>query len=593
MLELKHIYKKFQDRVILDDISIQFPDTGFIGIQGSSGCGKSTLLYIIGLLDSDYQGEIFYNHEKIENREIFVRNNISYMMQNKDVIASLHVRENIELACMVSEIAYSRNDLKKIVIQLGIEQLMNSFPSQLSGGQLKRVSIAKALLKRSPIILCDEPTGALHVDQAQEVMELLKKISQDSLVIIVSHDVGLLKEYCDSILTLKNGQLKGKMKKSHQQIDQVKKHRYIPLWIYPIRQLLYQRNKLMFLFLFQWIVIVAFFLIVTVMNGVFDEIHQSEIHSVKANIMSVEKKDGTLFQELINNEHIADVHYGTNLEQVVLKSQDKELACTLEYLPMQQDHIQLSQGRMPRSGNEMIVSMALYRTLENKENIHFIYQDKNIEMVIVGVLEDNLFSTQEAYCLLSINDQFAEFNDKRSLLVEAKNNHSRELYQSLSNHYIVFSDVIERVDNYQSILSLAKMIAYVFVGVSFIISLILIAIVESIIYLERQHDVAYLLSLGLSKRRLFLLSFVEASLMGIVMASGGCLLSVVVYYYMNNVYQLYTHFHIQLVLKKIIFHRYDIFGVIILSYMLMTMIGSLLPMQRMMKTNMIDVLREE
>lgn len=81
--------------------------------------------------------------------------------------------------------------------------------------------------------------------------------------------------------------------------------------------------------------------------------------------------------------------------------------------------------------------------------------------------------------------------------------------------------------------------------------------------------------------------------MGIIMASGGCLLSVVVYYYMNNVYQLYIHFHIQLVLKRIIFHRYDIFGVIIFSYMMMTMIGSLLPMKRMMKTNMIDVLREE
>ena len=194
MLELKHISKSFHDHLILDDISIKLPDTGLIGIQGSSGCGKSTLLYIIGMLDGNFEGEILYDHQIIDNREDFIRQHVSYMMQNKDYVPSLTVKENIILSCQVSELSYSSQQLKKIVTQLGIQDFMNQYPSQLSGGQLKRVSIAKALLKDSSIILCDEPTGALHASQAQEVMKLLQTISQDALVIIVSHDPVLLKD---------------------------------------------------------------------------------------------------------------------------------------------------------------------------------------------------------------------------------------------------------------------------------------------------------------------------------------------------------------------------------------------------------------
>ena len=91
MLELKNIYKGFDQRVVLDHISLQFPDTGFIGIQGESGCGKSTLLSIIGMLDDHYLGDIYYNHEKITDRNAFIREHISFMMQNKDVINALTV----------------------------------------------------------------------------------------------------------------------------------------------------------------------------------------------------------------------------------------------------------------------------------------------------------------------------------------------------------------------------------------------------------------------------------------------------------------------------------------------------------------------
>jgi putative ABC transport system permease protein len=219
MLELKHICKKYDNHIILDDISIQFPSRGMIGIQGESGCGKSSLLYIIGMLDDQFSGEIYNNEIKVDDKESFIKENISYMMQNKDDVISMTVKENIILPCLVSQQKYSRYQLKKVVKQLGIEDYLYVHPDQLSGGQRKRVSIAKALVKQSSIILCDEPTGALNYQQAHEVMKLLKTVSKNALVIIVSHDSFMLEEYCDDVLTLENGKLKGHISASYHEIN--------------------------------------------------------------------------------------------------------------------------------------------------------------------------------------------------------------------------------------------------------------------------------------------------------------------------------------------------------------------------------------
>ncbi len=592
MLELKHIFKKFEDRVILDDLSIILPDTGMIGIVGESGCGKSTLLYILGMLDRDYEGEIFFNGEIITHYDDFIRHHVSYMMQNNDMIESLTLKENILLPCQVSYKGYDASRFEKITKQLEIDTLLSRYPSQLSGGQLKRASIAKALLKQSSLVLADEPTGSLHLQQSHEVMHQLQKLSHSSLVIVVSHDPQLLKTYCDSILTLKDGKLKGRIVKMPPLAFQPIQTRYYSLLYYPIQQLLHQRNKLVFLFLFQWIVIVAFFLIVTAMNGVFDAISESEWQSVGVNMMSVEKRDGQFFDELLNDPLIYHADYESRLEQVSVYFKQQSLSCIVHYLPLQTQHIQLQEGRLPQSKDEIIISYPLYQTIHQNKSLQLTYQQQMMDMKVVGVLRNDFFAVEEIYCLPSLGEEW-ELTNKASLSIEAKSTHARELYQKLVKDYHVYSDVIERVDNYQSLLSLAQWIASLFIGVSFFISLLLIAIVESIIYLERQHDVAYLLSLGMSQKRLFSLSFMEALFMGMIMGVGGCLLSIFTYYYLNDVYQISQYFHMHLVLKKVMFHIYDLYGIIILSYMLMTMLGSLIPMKKMMQTSVIDVLREE
>lgn len=593
MLELKHISKSFYDNLILDDISIRLPDTGLIGIQGSSGCGKSTLLYIIGMLDENFEGEILFNHQIIDNREEFIRQHVSYMMQNKDYIPSLTVKENIVLSCQVSELFYSSQQLKKIITRLGIQDLMDQYPSQLSGGQLKRVSIAKALLKDSSIILCDEPTGALHAVQAQDVMKLLQTISQEALVIIVSHDPILLKNYCDCVMTLKKGILNRKVVKNKMTLCKEKKHHLYSLWFYPIRQFMYQRNKLLFLFLFQWIVIVAFFIIVTAMNGVFDAIEESEKASVCINMMTIEKKSGEVFTELVSYQEVKDVTYDYHLERLNISSQQKEVNCLISFLPHQTSHILLKSGRLPKADNEVVVSESLFHNLSENKNLHWEYQNFQQDIQIVGILENSFFSQDELYCSPMVKEKMNMLKNEYALLIEAQSGKNRYLYNRFNQSYFVYSDVLERVENYQTLLKLARMIAYAFIGISFVISLLLIMIVESTIYIERQHDVAYLLSLGLKKRQLFLLSIGEAMCVGGVISMGGCLLSLLVYYYINQVYHISQYIHFKLKLHRIIFCQWDLYGIIFLAYFFMCILGILVPMKKMMKTDMIDVLREE
>jgi len=593
MLELKNIHKQFQERIIINDLSLTFPDHGLIGIQGESGCGKSTLLYIIGMLDSEFEGEVFVNGEKVNDEKQYIKEHISYMMQNKDYIDSLTVKENIVLAAQVSGTYYTNNQLRKLTHQLGIDEYLNQYPNQLSGGQLKRVSIAKALLKKSNIVLCDEPTGTLQAKQADEVMALLKKISQEVLIIVVSHDPELLSQYCDTVLTLKDGHIEGNMIQNDNKNNNVPKKRKYSLLHYPIRQLIFQKHKLITLFIFQWLVIMAFFLIVTAINGVFEAIERSEKTAPYLNMMTIEKKTNENFSSLISHQNIVDIDYQYDLENLCISQDHQDISSLILFLPKQRNHIALKRGRFPSQKNEVLVTQSLYDDLKSQEKLHVQYFDYQTDFKIVGILQDDFFTAHEIYCSPMLKKELSMLKNENYLLVESQYDCARALYNELSKTYYTYCDVIERINNYQSLLSLARFIAYVFIGISLLISLLLIGIVESIIYHERKHDVSYLLSLGMTKRTLLGLSLIEAMILGIIIAVGGCAFCMVVYYYVNSVYQIKSFFHFQLKLQPLFFNQYDLYVIIGVCYMIMGIIGVIKPLLKMMKLNKIDILREE
>ncbi len=214
MIEIKNVTKVYKvkrrnDVVALNDVTFDLPDKGMVFIVGKSGSGKSTLLNIIGGLDSATKGEIIADGNSIlkmsKTKLTKYRSSyVGFIFQDYHILENFTVRQNIELAMDIA----NKNDENKIneilqVVDLSI--YADRYPSELSGGQKQRVSIARALVKDAQVILCDEPTGNLDKKTSNQVLDMLKKISQEKLVVVVSHNMVDANTYADRIIELYDG----------------------------------------------------------------------------------------------------------------------------------------------------------------------------------------------------------------------------------------------------------------------------------------------------------------------------------------------------------------------------------------------------
>ena len=192
----------------LREVNLSISRGEFVGVVGDSGSGKSTFLNMLGALDRPSCGEVFFNGKSLVGLKDRVltklrRHYISVIFQFYNLIPTLTALENI----MVSqEIAVNPLGPKKIIAELGLSDVQNHFPAQLSGGQQQRVAIARALTMNTPVLLCDEPTGALDSRSSEDVMMLIKAIGKKSnkTVIFVTHNP-MIRRYCDRLLHISDG----------------------------------------------------------------------------------------------------------------------------------------------------------------------------------------------------------------------------------------------------------------------------------------------------------------------------------------------------------------------------------------------------
>lgn len=216
MLEIKHLSKTYKTKhnevYALKDINLSIQDKGMVFILGKSGSGKSTLLNVLGGLDSFDEGEIsicgksskdFKQSDFDSYRNTF----IGFIFQEYNVMNNFTVKENIALALQLQGKKADDTQIQEILEEVDLSGLGNRKPNELSGGQLQRVAIARALIKHPEIIMADEPTGALDSHTGKQVLDILKKLSKDKLVLIVSHDKEFAKNYADRIIELADGQV--------------------------------------------------------------------------------------------------------------------------------------------------------------------------------------------------------------------------------------------------------------------------------------------------------------------------------------------------------------------------------------------------
>ncbi|MDS0525233.1 ATP-binding cassette domain-containing protein [Clostridium sp. SHJSY1] len=218
MLQLKGIKKSYTTgdftQVALNNVSLNFRKSEFVAILGQSGSGKTTCLNIIGGLDKYDNGDLIINGKstkefKDSDWDAYRNNSIGYIFQSYNLITHLSIVDNVEMGMTLSGVSANEKHKKALEVleKVGLKEHIHKKPNQLSGGQMQRVAIARALANDPDIILADEPTGALDTTTSEQIMELIKEIADDKLVIMVTHNPELAESYADRIVEFKDGNI--------------------------------------------------------------------------------------------------------------------------------------------------------------------------------------------------------------------------------------------------------------------------------------------------------------------------------------------------------------------------------------------------
>ena len=218
MLKLVDIKKDYLsgDNAVhaLKGITLEFRESEFVAIEGVSGCGKSSLLNIIGGLDQYTSGDLIINGKSTKHFtdgdwDSYRNHSIGFVFQSYNLIPHQSVLSNVELALTLSGVSPAERKRRAIdaLEKVGLGDQIYKKPNQMSGGQMQRVAIARALVNNPDILLADEPTGALDTQTSVQIMDLLKEISNDKLIIMVTHNPDLANQYATRIIRLRDGEV--------------------------------------------------------------------------------------------------------------------------------------------------------------------------------------------------------------------------------------------------------------------------------------------------------------------------------------------------------------------------------------------------
>lgn len=207
MIEIKNLSKSYDKKEILSNINLKINDNEIVSIIGKSGCGKSTLLRCISRLEDITKGEILIDGVNIKNIKEFYKK-VGMVFQNFNLFENLTVLDNLILAPVKLKLLSKNAAIKKAKAYLkdiGLSSKANAFPKNLSGGEKQRVAIIRALMESPKILLFDEPTSSLDPQMTKEVLELIKRLSNlDMTIIVVSHEINFIKEFSERIIFLDN-----------------------------------------------------------------------------------------------------------------------------------------------------------------------------------------------------------------------------------------------------------------------------------------------------------------------------------------------------------------------------------------------------
>ena len=224
MINVKNISKSYKDAIVLNNVSLEINKGDFTAVMGPSGSGKSTLLYSISSMDNPDEGEVIFEGidvYKLSESELskFRLNKMGFVFQNSQMLKNLSIFDNIILSGMVAKresIEVVRARATELMSKMGIEDIKDRDIREVSGGQLQRAAICRAMINSPEILFMDEPTGALNSEAASQVMEILKKLNQEGIsIMLVTHDAKMA-SMAKKVIYIKDGKLAGEIKLSNE-----------------------------------------------------------------------------------------------------------------------------------------------------------------------------------------------------------------------------------------------------------------------------------------------------------------------------------------------------------------------------------------
>ena len=547
MLELKNVCKKY-DREVLKKINLKFGNKGFICLVGESGSGKTTLLNIIGGLEQPDSGKVIFNGNNIKNIDSSFYSNqlVSFINQNYNLIDKYTVLENILLPIELRRIRSPCN-VDNILKMLGIYSLKNKKVISLSGGEKQRVAIARCIVQNTRVILADEPTGALDSENAYSVMRILKNLSKQKLVIVVTHNIELANSFADDIIKINDGKICSKLKFINK-YSKIKCNRkiklsFIKLFKYAIKNL---NNKL----LRNILTILAFTIgllslgivlsIKTGFNKELDSLNKSSFFNYplvisKNNYVDdfsnkVENKNGVnvkkgsfvtneIDDKLISLVNNIDKKYVNGI--TYYRDIDYEFK-SISYVNPSNNYFYLVSGRMPENKNEVMIlydeedsiSDKLYNYLDVSNNglINNIFKVNDKELIITGIVKSNNDYFKSLSGILYSNDLFD--NEITDIYIYANNLNSKNKIKDLLKDYEIFDNAEEVVNLTKKMVDGISLVLILFSVISLIVSMIMIFVISYISVMERNKDIGIYKSIGFRNKDIKNLFIVENLIIG-------------------------------------------------------------------------------
>lgn len=535
-LQLIKITKFYQfgknKQTVLNNLTIKFPSKGLIAIVGKSGSGKSTLLNIIAGIEKANSGQILIDGHELERENIvqYQKDYISYVYQFYNLIPSLTIKQNIILPALIKGYSYNDIEFKMMTYcnQLEIVHLLNNYPDQLSGGQKQRVGLVRAFLCQTPILLADEPTGALNGIQSKEVMKLLKQYAKQHLVIVISHNISLIKKYTSQIIDLDQNinYYDFKTSKYHKYSTYFLPRQSKRLFFYIKQQIKYQRNKLIMMFVSQIFIIIAFVLLLSACNGGWLYLKNRFQSDPLKEIIEVYQNDylNTMFKEdditkFKENSLIDDVSFKLDFSQGVFKgNQNFEI-----YQIKNTKNFDYQSGHYPSKENQIVINQKAAKKYDLKVNDEIEYELNGISysFSISAIISDYVNEGNNIYIDRNIIDEnLRQQLETKDVLILVCSKY-KQVLDKYQDDFLLVSYHQEYVDSYQMLFDLAYIVVIIFISVSFFISIILISIILKTIFIERKKDTCILQVNGISKLRIVSLFGFEAMLIGMIIGIVG------------------------------------------------------------------------